>query len=65
MSRLVARSASARTDDWPFWYVADTARGGLNVTLNLMPGWGGLPFVTREAAEGLVDRADVPQQEAA
>jgi len=38
VSRLVARSASARTDDWPFWYVADTARGGLNVTLNLMPG---------------------------
>ena len=32
MGRYYARSASDRTDDWPFWFVADEQRGGLNVT---------------------------------
>ena len=30
--RYYARSASDRTDDWPFWFVADAQKGGLNVT---------------------------------
>lgn len=30
--RYYARSASDKTDDWPFWFVADDERGGLNVT---------------------------------
>ena len=34
--RYIARSASNRTDDWPFWFVADTQRGGLNVTAELI-----------------------------
>lgn len=32
MGRYYARSASDKTDDWPFWFVADSQRGGLNVT---------------------------------
>ena len=36
MSRYYARSASDKTDNWPAWYVADSARGGLNVTGNLI-----------------------------
>lgn len=31
-ARYYARSASDNTDDWPFWFVADEQRGGLNVT---------------------------------
>ena len=31
-ARYYARSASDRTDDWPDWFVADTQKGGLNVT---------------------------------
>ena len=34
--RYYARSASDRTDDWPFWFVADTQKGGLNVTAELV-----------------------------
>jgi hypothetical protein len=34
--RYYARSASDRTDDWPFWLVADTQKGGLNVTAELV-----------------------------
>ncbi len=36
MSRYYARSASDKTDDWPFWYVADIERGHLNVTSTLL-----------------------------
>lgn len=32
MRRFYARSASDKTDDWPFWFVADEKHGGLNVT---------------------------------
>lgn len=35
MMRYYARSASDKTDDWPFWFVADTSKGGLNVTADL------------------------------
>jgi hypothetical protein len=57
--RYYARSASDRTDDWPFWFVADSQRGGLNVTNELVrehfpklhrPG---AVFLPREFAEGL------------
>ena len=34
-ARYYARSASDRTDDWPYWFVADTQKGGLNVTADL------------------------------
>jgi hypothetical protein len=36
MDRYYARSASDRTDDWPFWFVADLQKGGLNVTAELV-----------------------------
>jgi hypothetical protein len=35
MPRFYARSASDKTDDWPFWFVADEMQGGLNVTKRL------------------------------
>jgi hypothetical protein len=34
--RYIARSTSDHTDDWPFWFVADSNRGGLNVTAELI-----------------------------
>ena len=34
--RYYARSASDKTDDWPFWFVADKQQGGLNVTNKLL-----------------------------
>jgi hypothetical protein len=36
VTRYYARSASDKTDDWPFWFVADEQRGGLNVTADLI-----------------------------
>jgi hypothetical protein len=52
-----AKSASAKTDDWPFWFVADEA--GLNITVRLMPELRGyMPFVPREAAEELARKAN-------
>ena len=36
MGRYCARSASDNTDDWPYWFVADGNRGGLNVTAELI-----------------------------
>lgn len=30
--RYYARSASDKTKDWPYWFVADSEKGGLNVT---------------------------------
>jgi hypothetical protein len=35
-ARYFARSANDKTDDWPFWFVADSQRGGLNVTAELI-----------------------------
>ncbi len=35
-ARYYARSASDRTDDWPYWFVADTQKGGLNVTAEIV-----------------------------
>ncbi len=36
MERFFARSASDKTDDWDFWFVADRTKGGLNVTAELL-----------------------------
>ncbi len=54
---VTARSASDRTDDWPFWYVADER--GLNITQQLtgLPRFAGAfslqPFLLRHQAEAL------------
>lgn len=34
--RYFARSASDKDDNWPYWFVADRERGGLNVTADLV-----------------------------
>lgn len=36
MVRYYARSASDKTNQWPYWFVADSKRGGLNVTAELI-----------------------------
>jgi hypothetical protein len=57
--RFFARSASDRTDDWPFWYVADRRSGNLNVVVALAPELSGrLPFLPRDAAIALADEAN-------
>ncbi len=57
--RYYARSASNRTDDWPYWYVADRERGNLNVTVELRPEMlGYLPFLPRDMAEKLAANAN-------
>lgn len=50
-----ARSASAKTDDWPFWYVADDDPKDLNKTLEAFEALFGhrppvLPFVSKKDA---------------
>lgn len=58
-NRYYARSASDKTNDWPFWYVADKERSDLNVTIKLEPSlWGYLPFVPRSVAEELAEKAN-------
>lgn len=54
---LQAKSASARTDDWPFWMVWN---GSLNVTIRAIEAATGqhivaMPFLPRAAAEKLSD----------
>ncbi|MCJ7993255.1 hypothetical protein J5N58_01410 [Rhizobium cremeum] len=57
--RYYARSASDRTDEWPFWFVADKQQGGLNVTVRLFPGLEGcLPFVDRRTAVAIAADAN-------
>ena len=61
--RYYARSASDRTDDWPFWFVADAQRGGLNVTADLMrqhvnPEHAGATLETQAGAEWLAQKAN-------
>jgi hypothetical protein len=59
MARYYARSASDRTEDWPFWYVADSAKANLNVTVHFKPEMRGyLPFLPRDMAEELAQRAN-------
>lgn len=59
LERYYARSASDRTDDWPFWFVADRDKSGLNVTRQLAPELTGyLPLVSRDAAIALAENAN-------
>ena len=59
--RFYARSASDRTDDWPYWYVADREKAGLNVTVALVPEMRGcMPFLSRKEAESLAQAANRP-----
>lgn len=62
-ARYYARSASDKTDDWPFWFVADRNRGGLNVTAQLIrdhinPDHAGGVLLTRSWAEFLAQKAN-------
>lgn len=57
-NEVVPRSASDRTDDWPFWMVWD---GIVNVTAETMDALGiprepGAVFVSREHAEEIASR---------
>lgn len=57
--RFFARSAADDTDDWPFWFVADRSKSGLNVTVELVPELRGyMPFLTRELALAVAARAN-------
>lgn len=62
-ARFFARSASDRTDDWPFWFVADREHGGQNVTADLYrrhvsPAHPGGVFLPRDRAEELASIAN-------
>lgn len=53
----IARSASDKTEDWPFWFVAN--QEGLNVTVELVPELRGhQPFLPRADAEQIAERAN-------
>lgn len=55
--RYFARSASDKTDDWPFWYVADRLKANFNVTTELVPELRSyLPFVPRSMAEKIASK---------
>jgi hypothetical protein len=61
--RYYARSASDRTDEWPWWFVADKQRGGLNVTSEVSkllnrPTQPGATLCFREYAEELAEEAN-------
>jgi hypothetical protein len=62
--RYFARSASDRTDDWPFWFVADRKLGGPNRTAEitdlLFPGkrTPGSTLTDRETAQFLAEKAN-------
>jgi hypothetical protein len=58
MSKVIARSASDRTDDWPFWMLWD---GVKNVTAETLDRLGiqrppGAVFLTRKDAEAIASR---------
>ena len=62
--RYYARSAGKKTDDWTVWFVADRAKGGLNVTHELFKEifpeqWKpGAVFTSKECAETLANKAN-------
>lgn len=61
--RYYARSASDRTDDWPWWFVADKKLGGLNVTMEVCkllnrPPVHGATLCARQSAEQLAEEAN-------
>ena len=64
--RYYARSASDRTDDWPFWFVADSSKGNVNVTADIIrqhirPNRKGRVFVPRVLAQDLADMANAAE----
>lgn len=63
--RYYARSASDRTDNWPYWFVADVERGGLNVTASIVRGLlvPGATLVDRELAIAIAGIANEKPQE--
>lgn len=63
MSRFHARSASDRTEAWPYWFVADRQKGDLNVTADLVrqlvdPSHRGGVFLCRDEAVEIAERAN-------
>jgi hypothetical protein len=58
-ARFYARSASDRTDDWHWWFVADRAHGSLNVTGKLLERAGidtkGWPLYPRGLCEAIAE----------
>lgn len=61
--RYYARSASDRTDDWPYWFVADRKRGDVNVTAELVrriadPNHKGAVFAPKEICFALAETAN-------
>lgn len=44
---FIFRSASDKTDDWPFWYLTEKSTGNLNVTMKYL----GCTFVPKEFAQ--------------
>jgi len=64
--RYYARSASDRTDTWPFWFVADSSKGSANVTADIIrqhicPTHNGGVFVPRGQALALADVANASE----
>lgn len=62
-ARYFPRSASDRTDDWPFWFVADRQRGDTNITADLIrlhinPKHCGGVFTSKEDARELARLAN-------
>lgn len=61
-----ARSASDRTDDWPFWYVTDDQPQDSNKTWDALEALtgdrpvGGLPFLPRDMAEAVASILNRP-----
>jgi len=58
MRKVIARSASDRTDDWPYWMLWDGAK---NVTAEVIDEMGiprmpGQVLLTRAAAEQIANR---------
>ena len=62
--RYYACSASDKTDDWPWWFVADKQLGGRNVTsevatlLNIPRKFPGATLCAKEYAEHLAEEAN-------
>jgi hypothetical protein len=57
--RYFARSASDRTEEWPYWFVADRQKGGLNVTRSLVPSLAGyLPLLPKDLAMNVARTAN-------
>lgn len=55
-AKVIARSASDRTDEWPYWFVADADHPGINITSRIASALGydwrlGAVLADRETAE--------------